>query len=370
MNRLVVVGGGVLGTMHAVEAIARGWEVVHLEQDDSPRGASVRNFGLIWVSGRAPGRELDLALLARRRWEEVARDFPGTGFRAVTSLTVVRSPEELAVLEAVVARHDAWARGLRLLEPSEARQVNPALCGGESFLAALHCRADAVVEPRQVLGALRAGCEASGRYRWLPGHEVVGVGEHRVTDASGGHHGGDLVVLCPGAAHGGLAGEVVRRAPLRRVRLQMLETAPFATTVTTALADGDSLRYYPGFDVPARAALPPQDPVAASWSAQLLVVQRAGGALTLGDTHSSAEPFPFDVDEQPYRHLCGVATGLLGEGLPPIVRRWAGVYSQVVDPSGTVPYFRADLDPGVEVVTGPGGRGMTMAPAIARETFG
>ncbi len=370
MNRLVVVGGGVVGTMHAVEAIARGWEVVQLEREESPRGASVRNFGLIWVSGRAPGRELDLALLARRRWEELARDIPGTGFRAATSLTVVRSPEELAVLQAAMARHDAGARGLRLLEPSEARRVNPALHGGAPFLAALHCRTDAVVEPRRVLGALRAGCEASGRYRWLPGHEVVGIGDHRVTDALGGHHGGDLVVVCPGAADRGLSGEVLQHAPLRRVRLQMLETAPFATTVTTALADGDSLRYYPGFDVPARAALPPQDPVAASWAAQLLVVQRAGGALTLGDTHSSDEPFPFDLDEEPYRHLCGAASGLLGDGLPPVVRRWAGVYSQVVDPSGAVPYFRADLAPGVQVVTGPGGRGMTMAPAIARETFG
>lgn len=98
-------------------------------------------------------------------------------------------------------------------------------------------------------------------------------------------------------------------------------------------------------------------------------VARAGGALTLGDTHSSDEPFPFEFDEQPYRHLYGVATGLLGDGLPPIVRRWAGVYSQVADSSGAVPYFRADLAPGVQVVTGPGGRGMTMAPAIAGETF-
>ena len=370
MNRLVVVGGGVLGTMHAVEAIARGWEVVHLEREDGPRGASVRNFGLVWVSGRAPGRELELALRARRRWEEVARDFPGTGFRATGSLTVVRSAQELTVLEQVVARADAGARGLRLVDPSEAQRINPALAGGEPFLAALLCTTDAVVEPRHVLGALRAGCEATGRYHWLPRREVVGVGEHQVTDAVGDRHGGDLVVLCPGAAHGGLAAEVLENAPLRRVRLQMLETASSATAVTTSLADGDSLRYYPGFDVAARSDLPPQDPVAASWAAQLLLVQRADGSLTIGDTHASDEPFPFDVDESPYRHLLGVAAGLLGAvSIPPVVRRWAGVYSQMTDPSGAVPYLRARLGEGVQVVTGPGGRGMTLAPAIAEETF-
>ena len=55
VERVVVVGGGVLGTMHAVAARRRGLDVLHLEREPEPRGASVRNFGLIWVSGRAAG---------------------------------------------------------------------------------------------------------------------------------------------------------------------------------------------------------------------------------------------------------------------------------------------------------------------------
>ena len=372
-NRLVVAGGGVLGTMHAVEALAAGWEVVQLEREDGPRGASVRNFGLVWVSGRAPGAELDLALRAREKWEAIAARYPGTGFRANGSLTVVRRPEELAVLEAVVARPDADRRGLRLLEPDEAMALNPAL-GGDGFsagaagpvLAALHCSADAAVEPRLVLGALRDGCLATGRYRWLGGREVTGVADHQVTDALGEVHRGDLVVLCPGAAHRGLAAEVLQGAPLRRVRLQMLQTVAHPATVTTSLADGDSLRYYPGFDVPARRQLPPQYPVAAAWAAQLLAVQRADGGLTIGDTHAYDEPFPFDVDQAPYDHLLSVAAGLLADPVPAVVRRWAGVYSQC---TGDDLYFRADVAEGVQVVTGPGGRGMTLSPAIAEETF-
>lgn len=60
-QRVVVVGAGVLGTMHALFALARGASVVHLERDLVPSGATVRNFGLVWVSGRAVGRELALA---------------------------------------------------------------------------------------------------------------------------------------------------------------------------------------------------------------------------------------------------------------------------------------------------------------------
>jgi glycine/D-amino acid oxidase-like deaminating enzyme len=146
----------------------------------------------------------------------------------------------------------------------------------------------------------------------------------------------------------------------------MLQTEPFDDTLTTAVADGDSLRYYPAFDLPGRVRLAPQAPVAAAAAAQLLMVQRLDGSLTIGDTHSYAEPFDFDVDEAPYDHLRARAEQLLGTQLPPVKRRWAGVYSQVTGPEL---YHRSQVAPGVMLVTGPGGRGMTCSPAIAEETF-
>ena len=51
----MIVGGGVIGTVHAREACRGGWEVVHLEADAGPRRASARNFGLAWVTGREAG---------------------------------------------------------------------------------------------------------------------------------------------------------------------------------------------------------------------------------------------------------------------------------------------------------------------------
>jgi glycine/D-amino acid oxidase-like deaminating enzyme len=82
MDRVVIVGGGVLGIMRAAAARGLGHDVVHLEREPDSPGASVRNFGLIWVSGRAPGAEHALAVRARARWEELAAAVPGAGFRA------------------------------------------------------------------------------------------------------------------------------------------------------------------------------------------------------------------------------------------------------------------------------------------------
>jgi FAD dependent oxidoreductase TIGR03364 len=382
---VVIAGGGVLGTMHAVMARRRGFEVVQLEREAEARGASVRNFGLVWVSGRKGGPELSLALRARELWAELGALVPGIGFRAAGSLTLASGDAELALLKEAAARPDADRREFELLDPAAVRAVNPALRG--EFAGGLFCRADAIVEPRRVLPALRGYLtargegprgegprgEGQGGYEWLPGREVTEIAPNAVRDHTGAWHRCDLVVLCPGAAHTGVAGRYLARSgvsAVRRVRLQMMQTEPLAERITTALADGDSLRYYPAYDLPGREQLPPQAVAAARARAQLLLVQRADGGLTIGDTHEYAEPFAFDLDEGAYEHLRGRAEALLGAPIPPVRRRWAGVYSEV-NPAvaGHALYHRAEVEPGVILVTGPGGRGMTYSPAIAEETF-
>lgn len=360
--------------MHAVLARRRGFAVTHLEREPEGRGASVRNFGLVWVSGRRAGPELDLALRARELWESIAADAPGTGFRPHGSLTIATNEAELAVMREAVELPDAKQREFELLPASEVRAVNPALQG--DFLADLYCRADAIVEPRLALPALRASLAGPG-YTWLPGLEAVEVAANGVRDVHGTWHRGDLVVLCTGANFTGLAGPHLTAtralakdaggAGLRRVRLQMLQTAPLPGPLTTSVADGDSLRYYPAFEVPSRDALPAQAPVAAANRAQLLLVQRLDGSLTIGDTHEYDEPFGFDVTEHAYEHLLSRACALLGTAMPAVRRRWAGVYSEMTGTQAL--YHRSTVAPGVVLVTGPGGRGMTCSPAIAEEAF-
>ena len=357
--RVVVVGGGVLGTFHAWEAVRRGHEVAQLEREHEGRGASVRNFGLVWVSGRADGAELATAQRARELWQQV----PGISFRPAGSLTVCRTDEELAVAKEAAARPDAIERGFQVLDADQTKNRNPALKG--DLRGALWCDRDAIVEPREVLPALRQELEKSGRYQFHPGREVRGITDAGVKDDHGTIHAADQVFLCTGAWHGGLIRELAGELPVRRVRLQMMQTAPLEDQLTTAIADGDSFRYYPAYQGAALEALEqiPQAPIAGDNAMQLLMVQRTGGGLTIGDTHEYAEPFGFDVQTDPYDHLVETAEQLLGQPLPKVVRRWAGVYSQSTTPGEVV--VRRDVATGVHLVTGPGGRGMTMAPAIA-----
>jgi len=44
--KIVIIGGGVIGTTHAFEAIKNGHRVIQLERDDVARSASVSNSGM------------------------------------------------------------------------------------------------------------------------------------------------------------------------------------------------------------------------------------------------------------------------------------------------------------------------------------
>jgi glycine/D-amino acid oxidase-like deaminating enzyme len=238
------------------------------------------------------------------------------------------------------------------------------------FIGGLLCELDAAVEPNRVLTDLRAHLSTFANYQWSELTEVVDVLESgsgaKAIAADGREFAGDLVLVCPGADHKTLFADQLKSAPLRRVRLQMMSTAPLDDVLTTSVADGDSLRYYPAYDVPALHDLPPQAEIAANAAMQLLMVQRVDGTLTIGDTHEYQEPFDFQLREPEYEYLRDVASSILGRPLPPIVRRWEGVYSQQT--AGAV-CERVRISDSIMVITGPGGRGNSLSPAIAEDTL-
>lgn len=364
--RAVVVGGGIIGTMHAVLAIEAGHEVVHIERDSRPLSASVRNFGLVWVSGRAVGPELELALRARELWEEIGSRAE-IGFRPQGSLTIAQNQTEFGLMVAAAAMPDAHLRGFRILDRDQVQAHEPMLQG--KFVGALECTTDAAVEPELLLGGLRNYLGNHPNYTWQPNFEVVDfyhdeTGNH-VTDINGQKVSADIMVICPGSAHDGFLSEFLDGAPLRRVHLQMGATVPFGATLNHSIADADSMRYYPAFKDLALDSLPAQSAVAEKYKMQLLLVPRLDHSFTIGDTHEYEEPFTHEILEAPYDHLRGVISALFGAPAPAIARRWSGNYSQST--SSDI-YFRRELAPGAVVVTGGGGRGNTLSPAIAEET--
>lgn len=368
MKRVVIIGGGVFGSMHAYFALKRGYQVIQCERDIQAQSASVRNFGLVWVSGRAAGPELELAIRSRYLWGEIGDSLGSIGFRSNGSLTIAKNEAELAIVAEAAKMDDARVRGFEALTRAEVQEIEPALNG--NYLGALRCNLDAALEPELLFVGLRKYLLENKNYSWVNNFEVSEIknfqDSFKVEDTFGKSIEGDQVFICTGAFHKGFLRDALKDEAIRRVRLQMGATEVLSIGIGHSLADGDSFRYYPAFKNLSLANLPPQKPIAKAKAMQLLAVQRLDGSVTIGDTHEYEEPFDHELHEEPYEHLREVLGGFLGKGSPKLVRRWEGIYSQVTSKEI---YFRKEIHPGVEIVTGGGGRGNTLAPAIAEESF-
>ena len=371
--------------MHAVHARRRGY---HGHPPGTRAGGARRQRPELrpHLGQRPQGLALScaLALRARQLWDEISADVPGIGFRPAGSLTIATSEAELRVLEEAVKLPDAARAGLRAAGRRRCPRGQPRAA---RRLPAAGCCAGPTRSPSRDWRWPRCAAGSSPRVPAMSGCPAArpSASEPRgVRDHVGAWHRGDLVVLCTGAslhrprwpAPARLVGArvpVTGRAPACAASAsRCCRPPPSTATLTTSVADGDSLRYYPAYDVPSRDALGPQPAVAAAARAQLLMVQRLDGGLTIGDTHEYDEPFTFDVDEDAYDHLRARAEALLGAPLP---APSAGGPASTARSSSPAPPAAApcttarEVAPGVVLVTGPGGRGMTCSPAIAEETF-
>jgi len=356
-----VVGAGIVGLAHALEARRRGLDVVVIEREERAIGASVRNFGHVFVTGMADGPALDYALAARERWLELA---PAAGLEVIAggSVLVARHDDELEVLEHVATDERRCAR---MLTPAEVAELAP--IPTESLLGALHARLDLRVDPRRAAAALAGLLARDPGARLLWSAHVHAIEPGAVFAEETVVHAAEILV-CPGPSYGALPPLVrPRREGLTRCRLQMLRVgSPPGRRYVPALLTGLSLIRYPAFtSAPAaarvRARLAAAEPDAVAAGIHLIVTQLADGDLILGDTHDYGDsPAPF-ADERLDEIVLAHARELLGAAHLPVRERWQGSYPSAPGD----PFLVQSPMAGVRVIEVVSGIGMTTALGLA-----
>ncbi len=362
---VIVVGGGIMGLAYAWEAARRGRRVTLLERSDAARGASIRNFGMVWPVGQPAGERHALAMRSRSRWLEL-RDAGAVWAAECGSVHVVFEEDEARVLAEFADRAPGLGVPCELLAGPEAARRFPAIPADAR--AVLWSPTELAVNPPRAIAAVAAHLVAAHGVDIRFSTTVVGIDMPAVTTSCGQRFEAPQVVVCGGADFETLFPDLWAASGTRRCKLQMLRTRPQpgGWRLGPHAAGGLTLAHYAGFEIcPSLAAL--KQRLAASMPSHtaagihVMASQNEAGEVILGDSHDYDAPLdPFEseaIDDL----ILAYARRMLRLPDWSIAARWHGVYAKGPDPI----HFAAEPQPGCFVMGSPGGAGMTLAFGLA-----
>jgi glycine cleavage system aminomethyltransferase T/glycine/D-amino acid oxidase-like deaminating enzyme len=218
--RVVVVGGGIVGTSVAYHLTRLGWsDVVLLEQGRLSGGTTWHAAGLVGQL-RATESGTRLVQYSASLYESLEAEVGlSTGFKRVGGVTVARTPDRMTQLRRTAASADAYGLECHLLTPAEALDRWP-LIDADDLAGALWLPGDGTANPTDVTQALARGARLGGAQVFeqtrvldvlVQGGVVTGV---RTTGPDGqtGDVEAEVVVNCAGqwaAQVGAMAGVTV-----------------------------------------------------------------------------------------------------------------------------------------------------------------
>ena len=127
-HRCTVIGAGVLGVCLAVRLAEAGAEVTLLERDEPGQAATRSSFAWLNSNDKAPRAYHDLNEAGVRAWGRLAARLDGGAwYRPAGNLEWAASPAHRTELTARVGRLTEWGYPARLVDPAEARLLEPTL---------------------------------------------------------------------------------------------------------------------------------------------------------------------------------------------------------------------------------------------------
>lgn len=362
----IVIGAGIAGLASARALALRGYQVRVMERSQRAVGASIRNFGMIWPVGQPDGELYERALLSRSIWKQVCSQAK-IWSDEVGSLHTAFRPEEWQVLKEIAAlyRH----RNYSLLTAGETVSRSPHVIQ-EGLLGSLYSPDEIIVDPRQAIRQIPQWLNEQYQVEFSWGRAVTSIvypnvfmGREKIA--------ADRIIVCSGADFESLYPELFAGQPLLKCKLQMMRMAvqPDQVRIGPALCGGLSLIHYAGFK--AAASLPvlqkryeSEYPDHLRHGIHVMVAQNEAGELTVGDSHAyGMTPDPFHREEI-NRLILEYLHSFARFGDETITETWNGIYAKH-SKGGTE--LILDPEPGVTVINGLGGTGMTLSFGLCEQ---
>jgi glycine/D-amino acid oxidase-like deaminating enzyme len=215
--KVAVVGAGIIGAATASALAARGVEVDLLDAGEVSGGTTGLGEGNVLCSDKDAGPELALAVLGLATFADIERRYGECArIRRKGALVVHRDAAALAAEPARLARLAAAGVRCELLEPEQARALEPGL--GADLLGASYFPDDLQCDPRAIARAL---AEEAG-VRVLAGTRVEQIVPGEGVRTARATLPADAVVLAAGPWSAELARGVGLELPLEPRKGQLV----------------------------------------------------------------------------------------------------------------------------------------------------
>ena len=363
----IVIGAGMVGLAMARSLSVRGYQVTVFERNEKAVGASIRNFGMLWPIGQTNGTMYERALLSKSIWKEICNE-AGLWYEEKGSLHLAYHDLEMQVIEEFVAANHA-TRPVSVLNPAQAIEMSNAV-NAAGLKGALFSNDEMIIESRVAIEKLSAYLHQKYGVTFHFNTAITAI-EHPVVTSGKQRWSADEIFVCSGADFETLYPEVYAANAFTKCKLQMMRlvSQPENWRIGPSLCGGLSLIHYKGFQVaPSLPALKQhyQQTMAAylQWGIHVMVSQNGEGELTIGDSHEYGLVHdPFDK-EFINRLIMDYLDQFSVFKNYQVLQTWNGLYPKLTN--GETDFVNQPA-PGVTIVNGLGGAGMTLSFGLAEE---
>lgn len=365
----IVIGAGIVGLATARALALRGYQVTVFERNEQAVGASIRNFGMIWPIGQATGPMFERAMLSRSIWKTICTE-ANIWHDEVGSMHLAYQDDELQVMQEYAAANQPY-RNCAVINPKQTIEKSPA-AKFNGLKGALWSGEEMIVEARTAIGQIAAYLAEKFKvdFYW---NTAISQIKHPQVYAGKRSWAADEIYVCSGADFETLYPDLFLQTQITKCKLQMMRLVaqPENWRIGPSLCGGLSMIHYPGFKIaPSLSALKKryeqQFAAYLRWGIHVMVSQNGSGELTVGDSHEYGlvhDPFDKEIiNHLILKYLCTFADSKDWK----LVQTWHGIYPKMTNGATE---FVAEAEPGVLVINGLGGNGMTLSFGLCEQVI-
>lgn len=363
----IVVGAGIVGLAMSRALAKKGYSVKVFDRSAFAVGASIRNFGMIWPIGQTEGRMYDRAILSRNIWSEISAE-SDIWHDPAGSLHLAYSDLEMQTLTSFY-NSVKNNRPYQLLDSDGVKKKSNAVVAN-NLKGGLFSPDEIIVDSPLAIASLPSYLSSKYNIQFFWESHVREVQTSKIILADNSYQA-DEVYICNGPDFENLFPDVFKEN-VTKCKLQMLKTVPQPNNwrLGPSLCGGLSLTHYASFKSAGESLdqlklfYADTIPDYLKWGIHVMVSQNSRGELIIGDSHEYGPTHdPFD------KHFIN---NLILDYLKTFAQfpattissTWNGVYSKLKN--GATELIANPL-PGVTIVNGLGGSGMTLSFGLAEQ---